>query len=300
MAARDGTMLPVVARATNISHAYKKVRALEDVSLEIPAGKMIGLIGPDGVGKSTLLGLLSGARKLQQGQLDVLGGSMADAWHRNVVGPRIAYMPQGPGRNLYQELSIQENLDFFGKLFGQSRAERWQRIERLTTATGLRPFLQRPAGKLSGGMKQKTSLCCSLIHDPDLLILDEPTTGVDPLSRRQFWELIAATKAASPDMSVLVSTAYMDEAEAFDWLIAMDAGRILATGTAEDLKQRTGADTLEAAFVKLLPADKQHGSAELVIPPLETSLLSIMSVLKSRRARFSAFWAPTGAARQRP
>ena len=115
---------------------------------------------------------------------------MASAKHRNAVCTRIAYMPQGLGKNLYQELSVRENLDFFGKLYGQSRAERQTRIERLTKATGLVEFLNRPAGKLSGGMKQKLGLCCALIHEPDFLILDEPTTGVDPLSRRQFWELI--------------------------------------------------------------------------------------------------------------
>ena len=285
MLARGAKPPAVVARVIEVSHAYKATRALDHVSLEIPAGKMVGLLGPDGVGKSTLLGLLSGARKLQQGQLDVLGGSMADARHRDIVGPRIAYMPQGLGKNLYHDLSIRENLDFFGKLFGQSRAERKIRIERLTTATGLHPFLERPAGKLSGGMKQKLGLCCALIHDPDFLILDEPTTGVDPLSRRQFWELIAATKEASPGMSVLVSTAYMEEAEAFDWLIAMDAGRILATGTADELERRAGVKTLEAAFVNLLPPEKRHDRGELIIPPLEKTdgLLAIEARGLTRR-----------------
>ena len=144
--------------------------------------------------------------------------------HRRSSLPRIAYMPQGLGRNLYPTLSVFENLDFFGRLFGQSKAERAQRIAELLAATGLDPFPDRPAGKLSGGMKQKLSLCCSLIHDPDLLILDEPTTGVDPLSRRQFWELIDRIRARRPGMSVIVATAYMEEAERFDWLAAMDDG----------------------------------------------------------------------------
>ena len=218
-----------VARVGNLTHLYKKVRALQSVSLDIPSGQMVGLLGPDGVGKSTLLGLLAGARKLQQGSLEVLGGDMASTRHRKIVGPRIAYMPQGLGKNLYQELSIAENLDFFGKLFGQDGAERRTRIDHLTKATGLNSFLDRPAGKLSGGMKQKLGLCCAFIHDPDFLILDEPTTGVDPLSRRQFWELIDTPSGQErPGMSVLVSTAYMDEAERFDWLVAMDDGRVLA------------------------------------------------------------------------
>ena len=126
---------------------------------------------------------------------------------------RIAYMPQGLGRNLYPTLSVFDNIDFFGRLFGQGATERRARIDELLKATGLDPFADRPCGKLSGGMKQKVSLCCSLMHDPDLLVLDEPTTGVDPLSRRQFWELIDQSRVRRPLMSVIVATAYMDEAE---------------------------------------------------------------------------------------
>ena len=174
---------------------------------------MIGLIGPDGVGKSTLLGILAGVRKLQKGEVEVLGGNIDDPRFRNAVSARIAYLPQGLGKNLYPTLSIFENVDFFGRLFGQSREEREWRIDDLFASTDLTPFRDRPAGKLSGGMKQKLGLCCSLIHDPDLLILDEPTTGVDPLARRQFWDLIDRIRVRRPTMSVLVATAYMDEAE---------------------------------------------------------------------------------------
>ncbi len=280
-----------VAKVGDVTHVYKKVRALAHVTLNVPSGQMVGLLGPDGVGKSTLLGLLSGARTLQQGDLQVLGGDMSSAMHRRKVGPRIAYMPQGLGKNLYQELSIRENLDFFGSLFGQGRTERKARIDRLTRATGLHPFLDRPAGKLSGGMKQKLGLCCSLIHDPDFLILDEPTTGVDPLSRRQFWELIDAIRAERPAMSVLVSTAYMDEAERFDWLVAMDAGRILGTGTPKDIKARTGTDNLEAAFVQLLPEDQRDGRAALEIPPLEKVDGNPAIVAKGLTRRFGDFTA---------
>ncbi len=280
-----------IVEITNITHTYKKVRALNAVSLQVPAGQMVGLLGPDGVGKSTLLALIAGARKLQQGGLHVLGGDMAAARHRDEVGPRIAFMPQGLGKNLYQELSVAENLDFFGKLFGQGRAERTARIARLTRATGLHPFLDRPAGKLSGGMKQKLGLCCALIHDPDLLILDEPTTGVDPLSRRQFWKLIAAIRAERPGMSVLVSTAYMDEADVFDWLIAMDAGRILDTGTPAELKQKTGASDLEAAFVELLPVARRDGKSRLVIPPREKTGGAPAIIARGLTRRFGDFTA---------
>ena len=122
-------------------------------------------------------------------------------------------MPQGLGKNLYPTLSVFENVDFFGRLFGQRRDERNAASKIFCTARDLSPFRDRPAGKLSGGMKQKLGLCCALIHDPDLLILDEPTTGVDPLSRRQFWELIDRIASAPPGMSVMVATAYMEEAE---------------------------------------------------------------------------------------
>ncbi len=151
---------------------------------------------------------------------------------------RIAYMPQGLGRNLYPTLSVFENIDFFGRLFGLSATERRSKITELLTATSLEKFEARPAGKLSGGMKQKLSLCCALINDPDLLILDEPTTGVDPLSRGQFWDLINTIRARRAQMSVMVATAYMDEAERFDWLMAMDDGKIIATGTLKELLAR--------------------------------------------------------------
>src|SRR3974377_989878 len=176
-----------VVRVEKLSQRYGKAIALADVTLDIPANRMIGLIGPDGVGKSTLLGIIAGVRKMQSGKATVLGGNIDDAAFRTAVSSRIAYLPQGLGKNLYPTLSIFENCDFFGRLFGQSREEREWRIDDLFRSTDLSPFRDRPAGKLSGGMKQKLGLCCSLIHDPDLLILDEPTTGVDHLARGQVW-----------------------------------------------------------------------------------------------------------------
>ena len=266
-ASRAGNGAATVARLRGVGLRYGRTAALDSVSLDIPAGCMVGLIGPDGVGKSSLLALVAGARKLQAGRVEVLGGDMAAADHRRAVGPRIAYMPQGLGKNLYPTLSVFENIDFFGRLFGHGRAERERRIAALLERTGLAPFPDRPAGKLSGGMKQKLSLCCSLIHDPDLLILDEPTTGVDPLSRRQFWDLIDGIRASRPGMSVLVATAYMEEAARFDWLVAMDAGRVLATGSVQDLCARTGTASLEAAFIALLPQEKRRGYRAVEIPP---------------------------------
>lgn len=241
-----------VASLAAVSHRYGKVTALCDMTLRIPMGRMVGLIGPDGVGKSTLMGLIAGAKKLQTGSIETLGGNMSSARVRTEMGRRIAFMPQGLGKNLYHDLSIRENLEFFGKLFGQGRAERAARIDRLTRATGLAPFLDRPAGKLSGGMKQKLGLCAALIHDPDFLLLDEPTTGVDPLSRRQFWDLIAAIRSDRPQMSVLVSTAYMEEAEGFEHLIAMNDGKVLAEASPSDMMAQTGTATVAAAYVALL------------------------------------------------
>jgi len=256
------------ARLEDVGLRYGKTVALDGISIEIPAGRMVGLIGPDAVGKSSLLSLLAGARAVQTGHVEALGGDMSDARHRGSVCPHIAYMPQGLGKNLYPTLSVEENLQFFGRLFGHNASERRRRIDELTQSTGLTEFLARPAGKLSGGMKQKLGLCCALIHDPDLLILDEPTTGVDPLARAQFWTLIKHIRDARSGMSVIVATAYMDEAQSFDWLVAMDAGKVLATGTPAELLERTHKDTLDAAFIALLPEDKQREHHDVTIPPL--------------------------------
>ncbi|MBJ7405963.1 MAG: ABC transporter ATP-binding protein, partial [Bradyrhizobium sp.] len=256
-----------VVHLEGVGLSYGKTRALESITLDLPSGCMVGIIGPDGVGKSSLLALIAGARAIQQGRVHVLGGDMASARHRRNVCPDIAYMPQGLGKNLYPTLSVFENIDFFGRLFGHGKAERHRRIGGLLRDTGLAPFADRPATKLSGGMKQKVGLCCALIHDPELLILDEPTTGVDPLSRRQFWELIDAIRDSRPGMSVIVSTAYMEEAARFDFLIAMNAGRVLATGTPAELKRQTGADTLDEAFIRLLPEADRSSHRDVVIPP---------------------------------
>ena len=251
----------------DLGHRHGDTRALQHVSLQLPAGSTIGLVGPDGVGKSTLLSLIAGVKSIQRGRVRVLGEDLSDAQARARLSPRVAFMPQGLGRNLYPTLSVAENIDFFARLFGQGAAEREARIQRLLDATGLTPFRDRPAGKLSGGMKQKLGLCCSLVHDPDLLILDEPTTGVDPLSRRQFWSLVEALRQERPGMTVIVATAYMEEAERFEHLVAMNAGQVLVFDRTERVLARTPQHTLEAAYIDLLP-EGDRGSAEpLVIPP---------------------------------
>ena len=256
-----------VASIRDVTHHYGKVVALDRISLEIPTGIMVGIVGPDGAGKSTLLALMAGSKKVQQGQVEALDGDMRQVRHRRAVCPRIAYMPQGLGKNLYLELSVRDNVDFMAQLFGLSPSERPSKVKELLDATGLGPFPDRPAGKLSGGMKQKVGLCGALVHEPDLLILDEPTTGVDPLSRRQFWTLIDDIRKGRPSMSVVIATAYMDEAQQWDWIVAMDAGKVLATGTPAALMERTGSKNLEHCFVRLLPEEKRQGHVELVIPP---------------------------------
>src|SRR6516162_7005417 len=289
--ARGSQLGTAIARIEDITQAYGKVTALDAVTLTIPAGCMVGLIGPDGVGKSSLLAIIAGARRIQSGKAYVLGGDIADPGHRAAVCPRIAYMPQGLGKNLYPDLSIRENIEFFGRLFGQSRSEREGRIAELIASTGLAPFADRPAKKLSGGMKQKLGLCCSLIHDPDLLILDEPTTGVDPLSRRQFWELIERIRGRRHGISIVVATAYMDEAERFDWLVAMNAGKILATGTPVELKATTATRTLEDAFIALLPEQQRAGHSTLHIPPRRIVDVEPVIVARGLTRRFGNFTA---------
>ncbi|GAA0611715.1 ribosome-associated ATPase/putative transporter RbbA [Paenochrobactrum glaciei] len=280
-----------VVRIQNVSLSYGDKQALRDLTLDIPAGRMIGLIGPDGVGKSSLLSLIAGARIMQDGFIEVLDGDIADKRHRQQAFPRIAYMPQGLGKNLYPTLSVFENIEFFGRLFGHNKHERERRIADLLARTGMSPFADRPAGKLSGGMKQKTSLCCSLIHDPDLLILDEPTTGVDPLSRRQFWELIDDIRKDRPGMSVIVATAYMEEAERFDWLVAMNDGQILASGTPQELMAQTGTPDVDTAFIALLPEELRRDHHKVIIPPRDESITDIAIEAEHVTVRFGKFTA---------
>ena len=251
----------------NLSHRCGKTLALDGVSLDIPKGATVGLIGPDGVGKSTLLSLMAGVKVIQDGRVEVLGGDMADKDVRRDLSHRIAFMPQGLGRNLYPTLSVYENIDFHARLFGLDGQERTRQIARLMEATRLAPFSGRAAGKLSGGMKQKLSLCCALVHSPDLLILDEPTTGVDPLSRRQFWALVDDLRREHAGMTVIVATAYIEEAQRFERLLAMDAGSLLENKPTADVLADYGTDVLEEAYVKMLPPEKQQGSGGLDITP---------------------------------
>ena len=262
---------------------------LHDINFVARPGQTVAIVGGTGVGKSSLLSLISGARVIEHGNIMVLGGDMSEVRHRQDVCPKIAWMPQGLGKNLYHTLSVYENVDFFARLFGHDKAERDIRINELLQSTGLAPFRDRPAGKLSGGMKQKLGLCCALIHDPQLLILDEPTTGVDPLSRAQFWDLIDSIRQRQPEMSVLVATAYMEEAERFDWLVAMNAGEVLATGSADELKAHTASQTLEQAFIALLPEAQRLAHKKVIIPPRNADESEVAIEARGLTMRFGQF-----------
>ncbi len=235
-----------------LGHRYGAAAALSDIDLSVSAGEVIGIVGPDGVGKSTLLSLIAGVTRIQQGSVTVFGGDMAKKAHRNNVYARVGYMPQGLGQNLYGDLSVEQNIRFFASLFGIPKKIVDTRMKKLLAATELAAFAARRAADLSGGMKQKLGLCTILVHEPELLILDEPTTGVDPLSRRNFWQLIGKLVERRANTTVLVATAYMDEAKDFSRLVMMDSGRIFATGTPTELKRRADAATLDDAYETLL------------------------------------------------
>lgn len=261
----------IAVMVENLTHYYGKNAVLQRINLQIPQGSTVGLIGPDGVGKSTLLSVIAGIKILQQGSVKVLGLDVADKKIRDKLAYNVAFMPQGLGKNLYPTLSIYENIDFHARLFGLQAQYRDARIQRLLRATGLFPFATRAAGKLSGGMKQKLSLCCALVHNPDLLILDEPTTGVDPLSRRQFWELVAALRDENPSMTVIVATAYIEEAENFEYVLAMDDGTLIAAQPTQQLIASTQSKNLEQAYIKLLPPEKRGMEDGFPIPPFVSS-----------------------------
>jgi ABC-2 type transport system ATP-binding protein len=206
------------------------VEALDGVSLEVEHGTLGALVGPDGAGKTTLIRLAAGLMNADDGELKILGIDVAEDPQQ--VQDRIGYMPQKFG--LYEDLSVQENLDLYADLHGVSAAERNIRYPQLMEMTALRPFTSRLAGRLSGGMKQKLGLACTLVRSPELLLLDEPTVGVDPLSRRELWEIILQL-VKKQGLTVLVSTSYLDEAERCGHVVVLHQGKVLAHGKPEDV-----------------------------------------------------------------
>jgi ABC-2 type transport system ATP-binding protein len=207
----------------HIVKSYGPIKALDDVSFEVGAGELFGLIGPDGAGKTTLMRILVTLLLPDGGEARVLGlDPVADL---RALRKRLGYMP---GRfSLYQDLSVEENLRFYATIFGTTIQENYHLIKDIYEQ--LKPFKNRRAGQLSGGMKQKLALCCAMVHEPEVLILDEPTTGVDAVSRKEFWEMLARLKARG--ITILVSTPYMDEASLCDRIALIQNGRILQVGT---------------------------------------------------------------------
>jgi ABC-2 type transport system ATP-binding protein len=206
------------------------VHALDGISLEVESGTLAALVGPDGAGKTTIIRLAAGLMTFDRGELKILGVDVAADPQQ--VQDRIGYMPQKFG--LYEDLSVQENLDLYADLHGVTVEERRQRYPRLMEMTALGPFVERLAGRLSGGMKQKLGLACTLVRAPELLLLDEPTVGVDPLSRRELWEIILQL-VKDQRLTVLLSTSYLDEAERCDRVIVMHQGKVLARGRPDDV-----------------------------------------------------------------
>lgn len=227
----------VIINIKGFSKRYQQKIAVDAVDLTVKRGEIYGLIGPDGSGKSSLMKAVAGVLSFEQGTLDVLGVKVDSEVSAEKIKGRMGFMPQGLGLNLYGDLSIEENIDFFAQLRQVSSAQLAERKEKLLSMTRLDQFRERPMKNLSGGMKQKLGLVCTLIHQPELVILDEPTTGVDPVSRRDFWAILAEL-LREQGITALVSTAYMDEAARFQRLSLMYNGQILAAGEPEAISQQ--------------------------------------------------------------
>ena len=231
-----------VIEAQGLVRRFGKLVAVSDLSLHVAAGEIYGLIGPDGAGKTTTIRMLTGLMALDGGVARVSGEDASNVGVREQLG----YMPQQYA--LYGDLSVDENLTFFGRLFGLNRAERERRKDRLLEITRLAPFRKRRADQLSGGMYKKLGLMCALLQSPSVLLLDEPANGVDPISRREFWEMLYSLSADK--ILIVVSTAYMDEAERCSRVHLLDSGRLLASGEPRGVLKENGAADFEELFIK--------------------------------------------------
>jgi ABC-2 type transport system ATP-binding protein len=232
--------------ASGVSRSFGALTAVSDVSFSLPAGRILGVVGSDGAGKTTLLRMIAAMLSPTAGTLTVAGRDVVR--ERSAAKDLIGYMPQRFG--LYQDLTVAENLDFFMDIYGITGAERRRRRERYLGFSNLLPFTERRAGDLSGGMKQKLGLACVLVHEPRVLILDEPTNGVDPVSRQEFWQILAEMKQAG--MTILVSTAYLDEGERCDRLLLMHNARILTDAAPAEVRAEFA--SLEEAMIQRIQA----------------------------------------------
>ncbi len=260
-----------VVRVRGFYKRYRKHVAVDGVDMEIQPGEIYGLIGPDGAGKSSLMKAIAGVLSFEGGELEVFGVKVDSESTAEQVKSRLGFMPQGLGLNLYHDLSVEENIDFFAQLRQVPAKVLVERKRKLFAMTRLDKFRDRPMKHLSGGMKQKLGLVCTLIHEPDLIILDEPTTGVDPVSRRDFWAILAELLRES-GITALVSTAYMDEATRFHNLSLMYGGRVLAAGEPDSIRRQASGSLVELSAdpqVEALDRIKIHyPQAEAVGPRL--------------------------------
>jgi ABC-2 type transport system ATP-binding protein len=274
--------------ARGLTRRFRALTAVDGLSFAVAPGELFGLVGPDGAGKTTTLRMLAGVLRPTEGDVVIQGVSIA--LDPEAMKHRIAYMPQRFG--LYADLTVDENLRFYADIYEVPRADRPARLERLFRFSNLEPFRDRLAGKLSGGMKQKLALSCDLVHQPDVLLLDEPTFGVDPISRRDLWLIVHDMVAAG--VTVVVSTAYMDEAERFDRVVLLHKGRVLALDTPAALQAGLQGEMLEVRVERprearevlrqlrpvrraALFGDRVHltvGSAEAAAGPVRAALLA--------------------------
>ncbi len=238
--------------ARNISKGFGETRAVADLSFSVHGGEIFGIVGPDGAGKSTLLRMIAGILPPDSGSIEV--GGVDVAGDPFMIKENLAYMPQRFG--LYEDLTVEENIHFFGRVFGVSRRGIREREKGLYEFSRLGPFRDRLAGKLSGGMKQKLGLACCLVHRPKLILLDEPTNGVDPVSRREFWKILYGLLAEG--VTIVVSTAYLDEAERCNRVALMYGGRFVVTGSPGEIKAGIG-----RALVEIRPSDVWKAEAAL-------------------------------------
>ena len=253
--------------ATGLAKSYRKVPALHDLDLALERGTILGLIGPDGAGKTTTMRLLTGLLRPDSGE--VFMGEEEVTGQRASSG-RIGYMPQR--FSLYPDLSVEENILFYARLFGVRRRDRQERMARLLDFSRLEPFRRRRAGALSGGMKQKLALSCTLIHAPEVLLLDEPTTGVDPISRIELWDILLQLR--DEGTAILVSTPYMDEADRCDRIVILRQGRILTRGTPAELRRSFPATIFEITVTPLAEAARILEGIEWIgeVVPFGTTL----------------------------
>jgi len=275
---------PVIKVEGLTKYYHKKVLAVDNVSFEVRRGEVFGLIGPDGAGKTTVLQVLAGVLKPSSGNVVVSGVEVTKDPER--IKPLIGYMPQGLGLNLYDNLTVEENINFFCSLREIPDEVFRQNKELLLEITGLKPFLSRQAKALSGGMRQKLALVCTLLHLPKIIFLDEPTTGVDPLSRQEFWKIIH-TLVQEKGLTGIITTSYMDEAERCHRIALMFQGKIILQGSPEEYPN------LEEAFIQGISSRTKSSGAEKPInlekPPLTTGSTKKLIVCKDVSKLFGDF-----------